>query len=511
MVLTCVPISVSGEDMPVTENWPIFRPGIANDGVEPDMAVDGDGGVHLAYVYNLTVPIGGGPPLHILRHSFFSDGEWTTVDLGEERYIHRTEIVLDGGEPHIFCMQDGPYATVDLVHWRVVNGTWTYETIWNFGTVGDTDLNAAVDGDGIMHLVLSATLDIDFTFKTHLYLSNSGGDWSCKPLITVRSSYGTWYNPPQISLDVLGRPHIAYLNITDHEIDDWYSGNYTIHLTTLVDGEWVNNRSISVGTNCNRFSLGLDERGYESILFQRTEGVTDAVGPVSLYWWSDAGWCTMPYENYGTSECQLVMDDGQELIMMMDAGGTLHLIERSGNDRVERTLGIPHGMRLPKEFAAGTWGQLRLLYYDEMAAGVAVAMPSQNPAPTIAHMDLDQEGAEVQVEWDEADVQGGPSVVDYVLYRTEGRMFNVGADTAFLDSTSCENPRAGPSLCYRLSVLNAEGEEYVISAESLYFDPEEAYEDIGLKWVIRAAMSVFVVMISITAIVMLMKRERLSR
>jgi hypothetical protein len=79
---------VSGEDMPVMENWPVFRPGIAYDLVEPDLAVDGDGGVHLAYVYNLTVPIGGGPPLPILRYSFLGEGGWTTVDLGEERYIH---------------------------------------------------------------------------------------------------------------------------------------------------------------------------------------------------------------------------------------------------------------------------------------------------------------------------------------------------------------------------------------------------------------------------------------
>jgi hypothetical protein len=77
------------------------------------------------------------------------------------------------------------------------------------------------------------------------------------------------------------------------------------------------------------------------------------------------------------------MDDGKENILIIDEDRTLHLIEPSGNDRVERWLGIPYGMTLPKEFAAGTWEELRLLYYDEMASGVAVAMPSLNSAPAM--------------------------------------------------------------------------------------------------------------------------------
>jgi len=510
--IVTVPSPASAVDPYEVENWPISRPGIANDRVEPNIAVDGNGDVHLAYAYNLTVPSGGGPPLLILRYALLDDTSWTTMDLGEERNIINIDLALDdGGEPHILCLQDGPYATMDLVHWSRVNGTWASETIWNFGTAAVTDLNAVVDGNGSLHLALSASEGIDFTYKTHLYLSDSSGNWTCRPLTTVRSSHAIWTNPSQIALDGLGRPHIAYLDVTDYDLEDWYSGNHSINFTTLVDGEWRNNHSISIGTNCDRFSFGLDEQGYESVLFHRNDGIAGATGPVSLYWWSDFGWCSMPYDNYGTSDCQLVMQDGQEHLLILQEGGVLLRIERSGNEWVERSLQIPYGMDLPKEFAAGAWGDLRFLYYDEMADGVAVARQSQNPAPTIAHMDLQQEGAEVQVDWDQADVQDGPPVVSYVLYRTEGRMFKVGADTAFLDSTSCENPRTGPSLCYRLSVLNAEGEEYIISAESMYFDPEEAYEGIGENWVIRAAAEVLVVVISITAIVMLMKSERLSR
>lgn len=54
MISTSVPGAVSGDEFSYTENWPVFRPGDYWSFVEPSMAVDDNGSIHLAYTYDPT-------------------------------------------------------------------------------------------------------------------------------------------------------------------------------------------------------------------------------------------------------------------------------------------------------------------------------------------------------------------------------------------------------------------------------------------------------------------------
>ena len=102
---------------------------------------------------------------------------------------------------------------------------------------GVTDINALVDSNDSVHLAFSVSLDNDFTYKTPVHMTNAGGNWNSDELATVRSSYAVWTNPPQLAFDGDGRLHIAYLNVTDYVLEDWYSGNHSIEFAGKQKGK----------------------------------------------------------------------------------------------------------------------------------------------------------------------------------------------------------------------------------------------------------------------------------
>ena len=107
------------------ENWPVFRPGEVSVFVEPSMAVDGNGNVHLAYAYapnHSDLDTGYQGPA-FLRHAVLTNNTWSHSDLGDEKIIKSVTMALGaGGQSHIICLQQANYTTWELVHWQETNG-----------------------------------------------------------------------------------------------------------------------------------------------------------------------------------------------------------------------------------------------------------------------------------------------------------------------------------------------------------------------------------------------------
>ncbi|MBI0581958.1 MAG: hypothetical protein JET69_02955, partial [Methanomassiliicoccales archaeon] len=383
------------------ENWPVFRPGETSPFVEPSMAVDGNGIVHLAYAYDSTpgaLDQGLQEPA-LLRHAVLTNSTWSYSDLGDEKMIQSvTMAVGENGQPHIVCLQQANITTWELVHWYQENGTWASETVRTFDHLGVTDINMLVGPEGSVHLAFSATLGVDLAYKTHVHMTNAGGNWTSDELATVRSSYAVWTNPPQLAFDGEGRLHIAYLNVTDYALEDWYSGNHSLELMTLDNGEWGDRQVLNVGT-LNRFSFGVDTDGYESVVYQQTDQTWPSGGKVRLAMRYDFGWSYKPYDEDGTSFCKLIMDGDEEKVLIM-RGNLLFRSEYYANNWVERPLWVPDGMSIQvKEFTAGTWDHLVLLYFDTITQSVAVAKEGAHMEIVPPALDLTQDKLEVTINW----------------------------------------------------------------------------------------------------------------
>ncbi|MHC1680328.1 MAG: hypothetical protein AB9860_03645 [Methanomassiliicoccales archaeon] len=509
MVLTCVPISANGE-LPVEENWPVFRPGTASTFVEPSMVVDSNGSVHLAYAYD---PTPGDDymenALHrysvLLRYAVLTNNSWEYQDLGEEEWIQRVSVgVSENGEPHLLCMQIVSNFTVDLVHWQEVNGSWSSEIIRTFSNLGITAFDVAIDQENNVHLVMSATLDEDLSYKTHLYMNNIGGNWTSYELATVRSSGAVWNNPPQIAFDNEGRPHVAYLNVTDYVFEDWFSGNHSIEIMTFEGGEWQSKHSLNVGT-LNRFSFGLDDEGYEYVMYHQDRFVGDYdVHAIRLAWWTQSGWWSYKsYDEYGSQQCQLIMDDGVPHMVFVKEGYDLRLLSREGvvYNWAEEHLRIPNGMRTyGQDFVAGPWDHLGLLYFDQLTGSIAVSQPGTyaDDIPPALHLEQDQ--LEVRVSWEPVNV----SVTDRcVVYRSDGASFVI--NESFVDSTLDENSW-DQTYQYRLSIITPEGEEYVGPLAEIWMEPKSD------PWALfDVLIAVLVVIAVIIALVWYVNRQKLNR
>lgn len=506
MILSSLSIAPAQADDGVqVENWPVFRPGEASPFVEPSMAVDGNGSVHLAYAYDPT-PDGLDPGYQgpaLLRHAVLTNGTWSRSDLGDEKIIQSvTMAVGENGRPHIISMQQANYTTWELVHWHEANGTWTSETVRTFIHLGVTDINVLVDSNDSVHLAFSVSLDSDFTYKTHVHMTNAGGNWTSDELATVRSSYAVWTNPPQLAFDGEGRLHIAYLNVTDYVMEDWYSGNHSIEFMTLDNGEWGDRQVLNVGT-LNRFSFGVDTDGYESVLYQQTDQMWASGGKVRLAMRYDFGWSYKPYDEDGTSFCKLIMEGDQEKVLILRAN---HIIrsEYFANNWIDTPLWVPDGMSIQvREFAAGTWDHLVLLYFDTITQSVAVAKEGAHMDIVPPALDLAQDDLKVNINWEpvSSDVEGTCKI-----YRSGGASF-VQQDGAysFVDDTFNEESWR-QTYVYRMSVITPEGEEYVGPLAEIWMEPgSDPWVLLGVLVAVLAVIAIIVVFI------LYMNRGKLNR
>ncbi len=518
MVLTCVPSTVSGDEMPITENWPVFRPSAASTFVEPSMAVDGNGSLHLAYAYDPTPGDDYSDMAYhrysvMLRYAVLTNGSWDHHDLGEEEWIQHVAIALGPqGEPHLLCLQGGANYTFDVFHWYRSNGTWASEFVRTLPNIGFTPVNMVVDSNDRVHLAFSATLHGDYTYVTHTYMTNAGGNWTSDEIVTVRSSYAVWNNPPQLAMNDEGRMHMAYLNVTDYDIEDWYSGNHSLEFLTLDNGEWGDLHVLNVGA-LNRFSFGV-ANGYESVIYQQTDQIWNSNGKVRLATRYDFGWSFKPYDEDGTSSCQLIMDGHEAKMLVLREGGTLLRLEYSEGNWQERFLKVPDGMRpYGREFASGTWDHLCLLYFDELTGSIAVSRPGRSSQFSVPSVDVDQHLLEVTVIWDEVNTTEA-DLNRYVLYRTGGlkvtRFPHAEFPTGYVDSTLTKDD-VRHTLVYRLSVVTEDNEEYVGEATSMYVSSEEAYGEADPWSLVKIAGNIAILAIAIVVIGLLLNRRKLNR
>ncbi|MHC1709788.1 MAG: hypothetical protein AB9819_05215 [Methanomassiliicoccales archaeon] len=485
------------------ENWPVFRPGEASAFVEPSMALDGDGIVHLAYAYAANHSDQGSryqePAL--LRYAVLKNNTWSFSDLGDVKIIQSVTMAVGGsGQPHIICRQQANYTTWELVHWHETNGTWSSETVRTFSHTGVTDVNVLIDSNDSVHLACSVSLG-DFTYKTHVHMTNAGGDWTTDELATVRSSYAVWTNPPQLAFDGNGRLHMAYLNVADYDVGDWYSGNHSIEFVTLENGEWGDRQVLNVGT-LNRFSFGVDTDGYESVLYQQTDQMWFSGGKVRLAMRYDFGWSYKPYDEDGTSSCKLIMDGDEEKVLIL-RGNLLFRSEYYANNWIEQPLWVPDGMSIQaREFAAGTWDHLVLLYYDTITQSIAVAKEGAHMDIVPPALSLAQDGLEVTVNWEPVSYDAAYSCV---IIRSGGASFvqQVGA-YSFVDDTFNDGSWR-QTYVYRMSVITPEGEEYVGPLADIWMEPESD------PWAPFGVLLAVLVVVAMTAVILwFLKREKLT-
>ena len=508
MISTSVPGTVSGDEMSFTENWPVFRPGDYWSFVEPSMAVDDNGSIHLAYTYDPTPGddyMDSG--LHrysvLLRYATLTNRTWTLTDLGEEAWVQSVAMAVgESGQPHIVCLQGANLTTWELVHWYRTNDTWTSETLRTFSNLGVTDINMLVDSNDSVHLAFSAALEIDFTYKTHVHMTNAGGNWTSDEMATVRSSYAVWANPPQLAMDVNGRLHMAYLNVTDYDIEDWYSGNHSIEFVTLDNGQWGNRQVLNVGT-LNRFSFGVDTDGYESVMYQQSDQLWSSGGKVRLAMRYDFGWSYKPYDEDGTPFCKLIMDgDGERMLYLR--GSCLDRMEYYANNWIEEPLWIPDGMSLAvKEFAAGPWDHLVLLYFDSLTQSIAVAQPGAQMEIVPPALDLAQDGLKVNVYWEPmSSVFAGSCVI----YRSGGASFVQQEGVHNFTDRTLDDRSWRQTYQYRLSFITTEGEEYVGPMSEVWMEPESD------PWALfDVLVAVLVVIAVIIVFILYLNRGRLNR
>jgi hypothetical protein len=508
MISTSVPGVVSGDEFSFTENWPVFRPGDYSTFVEPSMAVDLNGSIHLAYTYD---PTPGDDyqdtGLHrysvLLRYATLTNRTWSFSDLGEEEWIQSVTVAVGNhGQPHIVCLQGANLTTWELVHWYRTNDTWTSETVRTFGHMGVTGINTLVDSNDSVHLAFSAALESDFTFKTHVHMTNAGGNWTSDELATVRSSRAVWTNPPQLAMDSQGRLHMAYLNVTDYVIEDWYSGNHSIEFVTLDDGEWGDRQVLNVGT-LNRFSFGVDTDGFESVMYQQSDQLWSSGGKVRLAIRYDFGWSYKPYDEDGTPFCKLIMD-GDEERMLYQRGSCLNRLEYYANNWIEEPLWIPDGMSLAiKEFAAGPWDHLVLLYFDSLTQSIAVAQPGAQMELVPPTLNLKQDELEVNIYWEPMSTVFSGSCV---IYRSGGASFvQQNGTNSFVDDTLNEDSWRH-TYQYRMSVLTPDGEEYVGPLTEVWIEPE-----FGQGALFDVLIAVTVVIAVIVVFILYMNRGKLIR
>ncbi len=507
MILTCLPATVNAEELPSVENWPVFRPGEMSSFVEPSMAVDDDGNVHLAYAYDPTPgdehwDTGSYVYSVLLRYAVLTNSTWVHSDLGEEKWIQSvTMAVGENGEPHIVCLQQANLTTWELVHWYRSNGTWDSETIRTFSHLGITDINMLVGPEGSVHLAFSVSQD-DFTYKTHVHMTNTGGNWTTDEIVTVRSSHSVWTNPPQLAFDDEGRLHMAYLNVTEYDIEDWYSGNHSIEFVTLENGTWGDRHVLNVG-KLNRFSFGVDTDGYESVIYQQTDHIWSSGGKVHLAMRYDFGWSHKPYDEDGTSYCKLIMDGDQENMVIMH-GNFLSRLEYYPNGPVENPLSTPGGMSVrTTEFVAGTWDHLVLLFYDSLTQGYVVSKPGAHMELVPSTIQLHHEQLLVRLFWDPVD----PYIAERcVLYRSGGVSFAQPLDSdKFVDDTLDEDSWR-QTYHYRLSVITPDGEEYVGPMAEIWIKPGSN------PWALFNVLLAVLVVVSITFVILwFFRREKLTR
>ena len=217
----------------------------------------------------------------------------------------------------------------------------------------------------------------------------------------------------------------------------------------------------------------------------------------------DFGWSYKPYDDGGTSSCKLIMDGDQEKMLILRAN-ILFRSEYYANNWIETPLWIPDGMSIQvREFAAGTWDHLVLLYFDTITQSLAVAKEGAHMEIVPPALSLAQDGLEVTVNWEPMSYDAEDTCK---IYRSGGASFVQQDDAFSFVDDSFDEGSWRQTYVYRMSVITPEGEEYLGPLAEIWMEPGSD------PWALFGVLVAVLVVVAMTAVILwFLKREKLTR
>ena len=235
-------------------------------GVEPSLALDGEGRPHVAYGGNLA-----GTYEYGLKYAWHDGSTWQIemVDDSVSPGWHNSLALDSLDNPHIAYHDPGEA----LKYAHYYSGSWHIQAVQSGADLGEK-ASLALDSSGMPHIAYW-----DYTNHRIRYARRVGADWQIETVVTfVATGYDTSLS---FALDASDQPHISYYDY------DLYRLRYARKVGSAWQSETVDPEDYR-GQGC---SLVVDAQGYprisyagDGLMYARYDGATWRITQV------DAGW-----------------------------------------------------------------------------------------------------------------------------------------------------------------------------------------------------------------------------
>ncbi len=213
-------------------------------GLDPSLAVDASGGVHVAYTDYTE---------GALRYAHRStSGSWSSVTLSSSGTDQRPSLALDAsGGVHI-SYYDELRESLEYAY-RSPIGSFTVTTVEVVSWTSAIRSALALDASGGLHILYAE--DASWTLR-HAHRPSATAPWA---ITTIPSISDGQLNHPSLTVDPSGGLHAAYVS--------WNYDAFYAHRGT--DGEWTEER-FATGPGRQGTSLGLDALGRVHVSYWET-------------------------------------------------------------------------------------------------------------------------------------------------------------------------------------------------------------------------------------------------
>lgn len=198
-----------------------------NHDIDPSIAVESDGSVHVVWLGKYI----GGPDVG--SHIFYArrgPGGWDSPDIvnaaAVDGYSYGSHMILQGGTPHVVWATTSAYGgsgnDIDVFYSRLVAGSWIApEFVNDAANDGAADRLPQIAGspNGDLHVVWGSDLDPAGTgIDTDLfYARRTGGAWSSTKLLLASGQNDISYDGyPQIQIDGSATLHVVWAGDLDN-------------------------------------------------------------------------------------------------------------------------------------------------------------------------------------------------------------------------------------------------------------------------------------------------------
>jgi hypothetical protein len=442
-------------------NWSvpiILLPGTADVGRFSAIAVDGEGTVHIAYYYQGSKD---------LMYSNNRQGFWVPESIDNSHSVEgRVSLALNSsGMPQVAYYNDDGlmYAKRNATSW------------------GSTMLDANNELGGGISLFIDAQDQSYITYHNEdltllKYINNVGGEWNNATIIASDGDVGA---DSAISVDQNGDEHIAYVEST---------GDGTLNYVERRSGIWMF-QSVDVEGCGDRISMAMDAMGRAHVSYfdpvnkdlRYATVVSVPSAPTNLTVESEDGRLELSWQaptNDGGSNIT-----GYRIYWSNSTGGPFNLLAEVEADVTEYShTGLTNGVTI--HYRVRSVNSEGNSPYSNDGAGTPCVLPG---APNV---DAEGKDKAVVLDWDAPD-NGGAAIEKYNIYRkNETGVYHliatVDGGVTYYKDTGLEN---GKEYFYYVTAVNPAGE----GPES---DPVSATPDEGMD-----TMLIIVIVIVVLAAV----------